>query len=286
MIDYTSIETQIQRIQSKIAEIYDIVEAEGAEMPVIKNIDNLPATVASITGGGGTPEPQDPAFIELQAKLANATHIDIDVEMLLDEYGGGLLNYGGFLNLGEQAYNALLPPDEGDGYYTYTEKSYYIIGGQIVAQGERTNDIELNYEAWDILTPNAKVDLEPEYPNAEAQLIIALEDTNGHHYRGPGYIPLYITIDLKEYNRQLGVMYATREGGTGGIIELQYRSGDYVRIQSDDGDLDAIVHLDSSGTYYFYGFEDYPFENGIPSGTITFQAFYDNGIPASPILTI
>lgn len=53
MIDYTSIETQIQRIQGKVAETYDVAEAKGAEIPVTKNIDNLPATVASIPAGGG-----------------------------------------------------------------------------------------------------------------------------------------------------------------------------------------------------------------------------------------
>ena len=53
MIDYTKIETQIQRIQGKVEETYDVAEAKGAEIPATKNIDNLPATVASITGGGG-----------------------------------------------------------------------------------------------------------------------------------------------------------------------------------------------------------------------------------------
>lgn len=53
MIDYTSIETQIQRIQGKVEETYDIAEAKGAEIPATKNIDNLPATVASITSGSG-----------------------------------------------------------------------------------------------------------------------------------------------------------------------------------------------------------------------------------------
>jgi hypothetical protein len=53
MIDYTSIETQIQRIKGKVEETYDIAEAKGAEIPATKNIDNLPATVASIPSGGG-----------------------------------------------------------------------------------------------------------------------------------------------------------------------------------------------------------------------------------------
>jgi hypothetical protein len=53
MIDYTSIQNEIQRIQGKVADTYDIAEAKGAEIPATKNIDNLPATVASITGGSG-----------------------------------------------------------------------------------------------------------------------------------------------------------------------------------------------------------------------------------------
>ena len=32
MINYTSIETQIQRIQGKVEETYDIAEAKGAEI--------------------------------------------------------------------------------------------------------------------------------------------------------------------------------------------------------------------------------------------------------------
>ena len=36
MIDYTSIETQIQRIQGKVEETYDIAEAKGAEIPATK----------------------------------------------------------------------------------------------------------------------------------------------------------------------------------------------------------------------------------------------------------
>ena len=53
MIDYTSIQNEIQRIQGKVAETYDIAEGKEAEIPLTKNIDNLPATVASITGGSG-----------------------------------------------------------------------------------------------------------------------------------------------------------------------------------------------------------------------------------------
>jgi len=64
MIDYTSIQNEIQRIQGKVEDTYDIAEAKGAEIPATKNIDNLPATVASITGGGTpTPDLTDPVYV-------------------------------------------------------------------------------------------------------------------------------------------------------------------------------------------------------------------------------
>ena len=103
MIDYTKIETQIQRIQDKVAETYDIAEAKGAEISATKNIDNLPATVASIpsgSGGDGITVNQIIRAMDLSITLVDQTatlteadysdeNIDIMIE-LLDKlvYGG------------------------------------------------------------------------------------------------------------------------------------------------------------------------------------------------------
>lgn len=85
MIDYTSIETQIQRMQGKFEETYDIAEAKGAEIPVIKNIDNLPATVASIAGG-------EPNFLRVKmTQIIDGNTCEIQLET--EETPNGFLGY-------------------------------------------------------------------------------------------------------------------------------------------------------------------------------------------------
>lgn len=48
-----SVETQIERIKTNIANAYTAAEAKGATIPEVKNSDNLSACVDSITTGGG-----------------------------------------------------------------------------------------------------------------------------------------------------------------------------------------------------------------------------------------
>lgn len=48
-----TIASEIQRIQTNIANAYDAAEAKGATMPVTENSSNLATTIASISGGGG-----------------------------------------------------------------------------------------------------------------------------------------------------------------------------------------------------------------------------------------
>ena len=45
--------TEYQRVKSNIADAYTQAGLKGATMPVTQNSDNLPDTIASITGGGG-----------------------------------------------------------------------------------------------------------------------------------------------------------------------------------------------------------------------------------------
>ena len=52
-IDVTAVKTQITRIKTNIDNAFDEAAAKGATMPTVRNSDNLPATIASITGGGG-----------------------------------------------------------------------------------------------------------------------------------------------------------------------------------------------------------------------------------------
>lgn len=86
MIDYTSIETQIQRIQGKVAETYDVAEAKDAEIPATKNIDNLPATVASIPSGG------EPNFLRIKmTQIIDGDTCEIQLET--EETPNGFLGY-------------------------------------------------------------------------------------------------------------------------------------------------------------------------------------------------
>ena len=48
-----SVETQIERIKTNIANAYTAAEAKGATIPEVKNSENLSACVDSITTGGG-----------------------------------------------------------------------------------------------------------------------------------------------------------------------------------------------------------------------------------------
>ena len=48
-----TIASEIQRIQTNIANAYDAAEAKGATMPATENSDNLATTISSISGGGG-----------------------------------------------------------------------------------------------------------------------------------------------------------------------------------------------------------------------------------------
>lgn len=48
-----TIASEIQRIQTNIANTYDALEAKGATMPATENSDNLASTVATIPTGGG-----------------------------------------------------------------------------------------------------------------------------------------------------------------------------------------------------------------------------------------
>ncbi len=51
-IDVTAVKTQITRIKTNIDDAFDEAEAKGATMPTVRNSDNLPETIASITVGG------------------------------------------------------------------------------------------------------------------------------------------------------------------------------------------------------------------------------------------
>ena len=48
-----SIASEIVRINTNIASAYTEAEAKGATLPVNQNSDNLPSTIATITGSGG-----------------------------------------------------------------------------------------------------------------------------------------------------------------------------------------------------------------------------------------
>lgn len=50
-----SIQSEINRISTNIANAYDELETKGATMPQIENSDNLATTIASISSGGGEP---------------------------------------------------------------------------------------------------------------------------------------------------------------------------------------------------------------------------------------
>ena len=52
-IDTTKVKAQILRWKNNIASAYTEAENKGATMPTVRSSDNLPATIASITGGGG-----------------------------------------------------------------------------------------------------------------------------------------------------------------------------------------------------------------------------------------
>ena len=85
MVDYTAIQTQIERIQGKVEETYNIAEAKGAEIPVTKNIDNLPATVDSITGG-------EPNFLRIKmTQIVDGNTCEIQLET--EETPNGFLGY-------------------------------------------------------------------------------------------------------------------------------------------------------------------------------------------------
>ncbi len=51
-IDTTKVKAQILRWKNNIASAYTEAENKGATMPTVRSSDNLPATIASITGGG------------------------------------------------------------------------------------------------------------------------------------------------------------------------------------------------------------------------------------------
>ena len=48
-----TIASEIQRIQTNIANAYDVLEAKGATMPATENTDNLVTTIDTISSGGG-----------------------------------------------------------------------------------------------------------------------------------------------------------------------------------------------------------------------------------------
>jgi len=54
-----SIQSEINRINSNIANAYDELETKGATMPQTENSNNLATTIASIPSGGGTVEPEE-----------------------------------------------------------------------------------------------------------------------------------------------------------------------------------------------------------------------------------
>ena len=55
-IDTTKVKAQILRWKNNIASAYTEAENKGATMPTVRNSDNLPATIASITITGGGAE--------------------------------------------------------------------------------------------------------------------------------------------------------------------------------------------------------------------------------------
>ena len=51
-----TIASEIQRIQTNIANSYTVCNNKGATMPVTQDSDNLATTIASIPTGGGDPQ--------------------------------------------------------------------------------------------------------------------------------------------------------------------------------------------------------------------------------------
>ncbi|HNZ74180.1 MAG TPA: hypothetical protein PKH00_02055, partial [Bacilli bacterium] len=68
-IDVTAVKTQITRIKTNIDDAFDEAAAKGATMPTVRNSDNLPATIASITGGGAEITGADEIDVIAQANI-------------------------------------------------------------------------------------------------------------------------------------------------------------------------------------------------------------------------
>ena len=68
-IDVTAVKTQITRIKTNIDNAFDEAAAKGATMPTVRNSDNLPATIASITGGGAEITGADEIDVIAQANI-------------------------------------------------------------------------------------------------------------------------------------------------------------------------------------------------------------------------
>ena len=86
-----ALEQQIDRIKENIRLSYDACEEKGAEMPSVKNSANLPATIASITQGGGTiitTVVGDFAKYNIRmVHIANGIY-----ELIIDDYDGQISN--------------------------------------------------------------------------------------------------------------------------------------------------------------------------------------------------
>ena len=68
-IDVTAVKTQITRIKTNVDNAFDEAAAKGATMPTVRNSDNLPATIASITGGGAEITGADEIDVIAQANI-------------------------------------------------------------------------------------------------------------------------------------------------------------------------------------------------------------------------
>ena len=68
-IDTTKVKAQILRWKNNIASAYTEAEAKGATMPTVRSSDNLPATIASITGGGAEITGADEIDVIAQANI-------------------------------------------------------------------------------------------------------------------------------------------------------------------------------------------------------------------------
>lgn len=86
-----TIASEIQRIQTNIANAYDAAEAKGATMPVTENSSNLATTIASISGGGDT---------ITATNTTGATVNEGDKVYIAANTNLKLINYGAFTSLG------------------------------------------------------------------------------------------------------------------------------------------------------------------------------------------